>query len=100
MSKVTSKLQVTLPKAIAERFNIKPGDQIEWEAAGETIRVVPARKRTRSTILPHDRLRHFDRATERQWQREKTLDRTLLAASALTGRGWTRDSLYNGDRAD
>jgi AbrB family looped-hinge helix DNA binding protein len=50
MSKVTSKLQVTLPKAIAERFNIKPGDQIEWEAAGETIRVVPARKRTKSTI--------------------------------------------------
>jgi AbrB family looped-hinge helix DNA binding protein len=34
MSKVTGKLQVTLPKSIAERFNIKPGDQIEWEAAG------------------------------------------------------------------
>src|SRR5688500_4941288 len=60
MSKVTSKLQVTLPKSIAERFNIKPGDQIEWEAAGETIRVVPARKRTKSTILPQDRLKHFD----------------------------------------
>ena len=100
MSKVTGKLQVTLPKSIAERFNIKPGDQIEWEAAGETIRVVAARKRTKSTILPQDRLKHFDRATERQRQREKTLDRTLLAASAQTGRGWTRDSLYNGDGAD
>jgi bifunctional DNA-binding transcriptional regulator/antitoxin component of YhaV-PrlF toxin-antitoxin module len=26
MSKVTSKLQVTVPKTIAERFNTKPGD--------------------------------------------------------------------------
>ena len=77
MSKVTSKLQVTLPKSIAESFNIKPGDQIEWDAAGETIRVIPARKRPKSTILPQDRLKHFDRATERQCQREKTLDRTF-----------------------
>jgi bifunctional DNA-binding transcriptional regulator/antitoxin component of YhaV-PrlF toxin-antitoxin module len=85
---------------MAERFNIKPGDQIEWEAAGETIRVVPARKRAKSTILPQDRLKHFDRATQRQREREKTLDRVLLAASAQTGRGWKRDSLYDRDGAD
>jgi AbrB family looped-hinge helix DNA binding protein len=97
---VTSKLQVTLPKSIADRFNIKPGDQIEWEAAGETIRVVPARKRVKSTITPQDRLKHFDRATERQREREKTLDRASLAASARTGRGWTRADLYNRDSTD
>jgi bifunctional DNA-binding transcriptional regulator/antitoxin component of YhaV-PrlF toxin-antitoxin module len=48
------------PKSIAERFNIKPRDQIEWEAGGETIRVIPARRRTESTILHRDRLKHFD----------------------------------------
>ena len=30
MAKVTSKLQVTVPKAIADRFGIRPGDEIEF----------------------------------------------------------------------
>ena len=42
MSKVTSKLQVTVPKALAERYGIRPGDDIRFEEAGEVIRVVPA----------------------------------------------------------
>jgi AbrB family looped-hinge helix DNA binding protein len=29
MGKVTSKLQVTVPKAIAQRYGIRPGDEIE-----------------------------------------------------------------------
>ncbi|PZP64635.1 MAG: AbrB family transcriptional regulator, partial [Azospira oryzae] len=29
MAKVTSKLQVTLPKALAQRYRIRPGDEIE-----------------------------------------------------------------------
>ncbi len=41
MAKVTSKLQVTVPKAIADRYGIRPGDEIEWVAAGDTIRVLP-----------------------------------------------------------
>jgi bifunctional DNA-binding transcriptional regulator/antitoxin component of YhaV-PrlF toxin-antitoxin module len=28
MAKVTSKLQVTLPKVLAERYDIEPGDEI------------------------------------------------------------------------
>ena len=40
MAKVTSKLQVTVPKALAERYAIRPGDEIAWEAAGDVIRVV------------------------------------------------------------
>ena len=97
MSKVTSKLQVTLPKSIADRFNIKPGDQIDWEAAGDTIRVVPARKNARRKQTPVERLKHFDRATERQREREKSLDSALLAASARQGRGWARSDLYDRD---
>jgi AbrB family looped-hinge helix DNA binding protein len=95
MSKVTSKLQVTVPKSIADRFNIKPGDSIEWEAAGEIIRVVPRRKRAKSVVAPQDRLQHFDRATKRQSEREVTLDPALLAASAKAGRGWKRSDLYD-----
>ena len=87
MSKVTSKLQVTVPKSIADQFNIKPGDSIEWEAAGEIIRVVPRRKRAKSAVAPKTEncLQHFDRATKRQLEREMTLDSALLAASALAG---------------
>lgn len=95
MSKITSKLQVTVPKSIADRFNIKPGDSIEWEAAGEIIRVVPRRKRAKSAVGPQDRLQHFDRATKRQREREVTLDPALLADSAEAGRGWTRSDLYD-----
>ena len=42
MAKVTSKLQVTIPKALAERYGIRPGDEIDWEPAGQFIRVVPS----------------------------------------------------------
>jgi bifunctional DNA-binding transcriptional regulator/antitoxin component of YhaV-PrlF toxin-antitoxin module len=42
MAKVTSKLQVTVPKALAENA-IRPGDEIAWEAAGDVIRVVTVR---------------------------------------------------------
>jgi len=41
MSKVTSNLQVTIPKTIAEQYDIKPGDEIEFQPAGDVIRVVP-----------------------------------------------------------
>lgn len=37
MSRVTSKLQVTVPKAIADRFAIHPGDEIDWLPAGEVV---------------------------------------------------------------
>ena len=30
MAKVTSKFQVTVPKTIADRYSIGPGDEIEW----------------------------------------------------------------------
>ena len=43
MAKVTSKLQVTVPKALAEKYAIRPGDEIAWEAAGDVIRVVTVR---------------------------------------------------------
>ena len=100
MSKVTSKLQITLPKSIATRFHIKPGDEIQWEAAGDTIKIIAAQKQKRPHAMPDDRLKLFDQATARQQEREATLDQETLAASARAGRGWTRSDLYDRGSAD
>jgi bifunctional DNA-binding transcriptional regulator/antitoxin component of YhaV-PrlF toxin-antitoxin module len=59
MAKVTSKLQVTVPKVLAERYAIRPGDEIEWVPARDSIRVVPA-GRGRVVESPAERLRRFD----------------------------------------
>jgi bifunctional DNA-binding transcriptional regulator/antitoxin component of YhaV-PrlF toxin-antitoxin module len=88
VAKVTSKLQVTLPKALAERYRIAPGDEITWEAAGDVIRVVPPRKKPAASIAA--RLRLFDQATERQRQRDSARPKDPEAT-----RGWTRDDLYD-----
>ena len=37
MVKVTSKLQVTVPKVLVEQYHIRPGDEIQFEAAGDVI---------------------------------------------------------------
>lgn len=92
MAKVTAKLQVTVPKALAERYGITPGDDIDWEPAGDAIRVVPARRRLSRN--GRQRVRIFDQATARQQAREKG-----RAVAPATGRGWTRDDLHDRGRA-
>ena len=93
MSKVTSKLQVTIPKQVADQYGIRPGDDIEWLAAGETLRVVPQR-RPASAVSPQDRVTLFDAATERQRRRQEHGP----ATGADGGRGWTREELYTRGR--
>jgi AbrB family looped-hinge helix DNA binding protein len=93
MAKVTSKLQVTVPKALAERFHIEPGDEIDWEAAGDAIRVVPRRERPLADVPT--RLRRFDQATARQRAREKG-----TRHAPARSRGWSREDLYRRGRAD
>ena len=91
MAKVTSKLQVTLPKAIADQYGIAPGDEIEFQAAGDVIRIVPPRARARTARLTlEERLRLFDAATERL----RRLQSSIPAAESGTGRGWKREDLY------
>jgi len=89
MSKVTSKLQVTIPKAIAEQYSIAPGDELEWVPAADSVRIVPAKARKRAGSAAA-RLRLFDAATERQRQREAGAPTPPAAAE----RGWTREELY------
>ena len=93
---MTSKLQVTVPKALAERYGIRPGDDIRFEEAGEIMRVVPAIAGARTEGLDVEaRLRLFDAATARQ--RERGAGRQARRASM---RGWTREELYERGRAD
>lgn len=87
MAKVTSKLQVTVPKALADRYGIEPGDEIEWEAAGDVIRVVPSPRVGASDLSKRRRL--FDQATERQRDRERA-----RRPEAASERGWVREELY------
>jgi AbrB family looped-hinge helix DNA binding protein len=94
MSKVTSKLQVTLPKAMAEQLGINPGDEIDWEIAGEMLRVIPAAKRRRVKGGTQAQVGLFDQATRRQRKRESMVDPALLR-TAQSGRGWTREGLYS-----
>lgn len=93
MAKVTSKLQVTVPKVIADQYGIRPGDDIEWIPAGEAIRVVPAGRASQPVDL-ETRLRLFDAATERQRVRQEGRPKRRKAA----GRGWRREDLYDRGR--
>jgi bifunctional DNA-binding transcriptional regulator/antitoxin component of YhaV-PrlF toxin-antitoxin module len=96
MSKVTSKLQVTLPKTIASQFAIRPGDEIHWEPAGDVIRVVPPGAAP-AALDREQRLRVFDAATRRQAEREAG---NAQPPSAYGDRGWTREELYQRGRTD
>src|SRR5262245_6465403 len=97
MAKVTSKLQVTIPKAVADAFGIRPGDDLDWRPSGEVIRVSPARRppreRDRAT-----RLAIFDAATERQRKRDASAKRRVVGRGGRD-RGWTREELYRRGRA-
>ena len=90
MSKVTSKLQVTVPKAIAREYGIGPGDNIRFEPSGDVIRVVPPGADVPvGTLETEKRLALFDAASARQRAR-KSLDSREHSAT----RGWTREELY------
>jgi AbrB family looped-hinge helix DNA binding protein len=94
MAKVTSKLQVTVPKALAERYGIRPGDEIEWLEGGDAIRVVPRALRAVAEPPPV-RLALFDQATLRQRRRQAG----QAKARPGRGRGWKREELYARGRA-
>lgn len=98
MAKVTSKLQVTIPKVVADQYGIEPGDHLDFQAAGPVIRVVPEGKegtkgrREAARLSREERLRLFDAATARQREREKRFEPLL---KGLEERGWTREDLYD-----
>jgi AbrB family looped-hinge helix DNA binding protein len=91
MSKITSKLQVTLPKRIAEQFGIKPGDEVEFVPAGDVIHVVPPGRRLTPQLGLEERLRLFESSKKWQQDYEKQLP---LADTPAKRRDWKREDLY------
>ena len=92
MAKVTSKYQVSIPKRLADQLSIGPGDDIEWSIAGEELRI----SRPSVTALSlEEKLELFDAATRRQAQR----NRKTKTGGSSTGRGWTREELYERGRS-
>ena len=95
MPKVTSKLQLTVPKAIADQYGIRPGDELQWIAAGEAIRVIPAGKNEQERTVK-ERLELFDQATQRQKRRQSKAGKVVSPAV----RGWKREELYGSSFPD
>lgn len=93
MAKVTSKLQVTVPRRIAEEYGIQPGDEIDWMAAGDVIRVIPPGRQAQS-VSRESQLRWFDQATQRHSKRAGE-----QAAQGSGDRGWKREDLYGRGRS-
>ena len=91
MAKITSKLQVTIPKHLAEQYGIAPGDIVEFVAAGDVIQLTPARRQSTQRLSPEERLRLFDAATARQREREKLFS---LPDAPPEQRDWKREDLY------
>lgn len=91
MAKVTSKLQITIPKALADEYGIAPGDHIEFQAAGQAIRIVPQKTPSGSSLSLEERLRLFDAATARQREREAS---KTLPDHPPKKRDWKREDLY------
>ena len=90
MAKVTSKLQITLPKRLADEHGIVPGDELRFESVAGVIRMVPAGGCLRELSL-EERLRLFDEASRRIRVRHQAESR---GASESQGRGWAREDLY------
>ena len=90
MSKVTSKRQVTVPRAIAEQYGIKPGTELEWVPAGDVIRVIPGGRRQPKFDVA-TRLELFDASVRRQAERQALYP---APANKTGDRGWTREELY------
>jgi len=90
MAKVTSKLQITLPKRLADEHGISPGDEVRFESVAGVIRMVQAGASVRELSVD-ERLRLFDEASRRISLRQQNGPRV---SSEGQRRGWTRDELY------
>jgi len=100
---VTSKLQLTVPKVIADQYGIRPGDELEWIPAGDSIRVELVRRKAKAghELTTEERLALFDANTK--WLDKLQAEQLREAKAKGTRvtretRGWTREELYNDDR--
>lgn len=92
MAKVTEKLRITLPKAIATQLGVGSGTELVVDVAGEVTRLRPIRAGERS----RDRaalVQDFDSSTERQNQRDAILRERAGDLFEGSNRRWRRAEL-------
>jgi bifunctional DNA-binding transcriptional regulator/antitoxin component of YhaV-PrlF toxin-antitoxin module len=99
MPKVTSKLQLTVPKVIADQYGIRPGDELEWIPAGEGIRVelVNRKAKVALELTMEERVALFDDSMARVDQLQARELREAAGKGtriSRENRGWTREELY------
>ena len=97
---------MTVPKVIADQYGIRPGDELEWIPAGDSIRVVTARAKAQGGHQRSvaERLRLFHDMLERQKRREAHPEEIPEASEPPwkpheIERGWRREDLYDRGRA-
>lgn len=90
---MTSKYQISIPKRLADRLSITPGDDIEWSVAGDELRI--SRPSAGTVLSREEKLAMFDAGTRRQAVR----NRQAKTNGKHTDRGWTRDELYERGRS-
>lgn len=88
MPRLTSKLQVSIPKALADHLGLRPGDEIQWEAAGGGLWATTHRRSPAGLPPQLEQLRAFDEATARHARR------AVPDGLAGTERDWAREDLY------
>jgi AbrB family looped-hinge helix DNA binding protein len=100
MPKVTSKLQLTVPKKIADQYGIRPGDELEWIPAGESIRVELVRRKAKAgqQLTAEERVALFDAGMARVDELQSGQLSANRGKPSPQDRGWTREDLYNDDR--
>ena len=92
MSKVTSKLQVTVPKAVADAYKIRPGSILRWMPAGGAIRVEVDGFRSAHELSPAERLAIFDEQPRRIEARIAKMKHRPRPGSF---RPWTREEIWS-----
>lgn len=93
MPKVTSKLQVTIPKALADQAHIQVGDELDCELVANVLIFRPRRHGPLPTAA--ERLALFD-ATTAEFDRKAA----MWTGPPPTDRGWTREDCYRRDDDD
>ncbi len=94
MSKVTSNLQITIPRTLADRYGIRAGDEVRWEVREAGPLMLPERS-ARARPAPAERAARFREAVDRV----RSLQADVRPASPRADRGWTRDDAHGESRA-
>jgi AbrB family looped-hinge helix DNA binding protein len=94
MAKVTSNLQLTIPKAVADQYRIRPGDEVELVPSGGFIRMMPP-SGLGEDLTVDERVRLFEQMMEHHRHRQRSQSKAPRAkAQAEADRGWKREDLY------